>query len=395
MLAWTLCALCVGLVAGGLGLLVAGADAPRSSLLDDRAATAIDSLLMLAPAVVGAVVAAHTPRNAIGWLMLGLALNWSLSTFAGEYAFYGLVSNPGSLPGADVVTLLFGGIWTIGFTGIFLGMLLFPDGRLPSRRWWPAAIVCSIPTLIFPVLITIVWPHRGLVLLNEDLPPEISSLADRLIGLAILAALASAAVAVLALVVRFRRGRVVERQQIKWLAVAGTLLLVDGISSELVANDPVWRQTLSSMSFASIPVAIGLAVFRYRLYEVDRIINRAIVYSALTAVLAAGYVGAVLVLQNVLPVSDRSPAIVAASTLAMAALFRPARRQIQDLVDRRFYRSRFDAARTLESFGARLRSGADLDEVTGALTDAARTTMQPAHLSLWVRPTEDDAVPRR
>jgi hypothetical protein len=201
--------------------------------------------------------------------------------------------------------------------------------------------------------------------------------------------------AVIALITRFRHGSLVERQQIKWLAIAGALLVVDGVTSELSANDPLWRQLLSSLAFVSIPVTIGLAVFRYRLYEVDRIINRAIVYFVLTATLAAGYIGAVLVLQGLLPVADRSPAIVAASTLAMAALFRPARRRIQDFVDRRFYRNRFDAARTLESFGARLRSGADLDEVTIALTEAARTTMQPAHLSIWLRPSEGDVAARR
>ena len=394
-MAWSLFGLSVVMAAASIALLWAGADAPRSALLSERSFAAVDAVFLLVPALVGTVIAAHAPRNVIGWLMLALGLIWSVSSFTGEYAFYGLVVNPRSLPAASDVTIVFGGMWTIGLSAIALVMLLFPDGRLPSRRWWPAALISLIPALIFPVLMIMVWPHRGLALLNEDLPASATSPVDALITVAIFATLGGGLLAVIGLITRFRRGNRVERQQIKWLAIAGALLVIDGVTSELSVNDPLWRQLLSSLAFLSIPVAIGLAVFRYRLYDVDHIINRAIVYFVLTAILAAGYIGTVLVLQSVLPVGDRSPAIVATSTLAMAALFRRARRRIQDFVDRRFYRSRFDATRTLESFGARLRSGADLDEVTIALTEAARTTMQPAHLSMWLRPPEGDAAARR
>ena len=394
-MAWSLLGAAAVMTVASLALLWAGSDSHRSSLLSERTFAAVDSVFLMVPAVVGAVIAAHVPRNVIGWIMLSLGLIWSSSNLAGEYAFYGLVVNPGSLPAADEVTVVFGGMWTVGLSAVALVMLLFPSGHLPSRRWWPAALVALVPVLIFPVLMVIVWPHRGLALLNEDLPANASAAVDVLIPVAIFATIGGGFLAVIGLIMRFRRGSLVERQQIKWLAIAGALLVVDGVTSELSANDPLWRQLLSSLAFVSIPVSVGLAVFRYRLYEVDRIINRAIVYFVLTATLAAGYIGAVLVLQGLLPVADRSPAIVAASTLAMAALFRPARRRIQDFVDRRFYRSRFDAARTLESFGARLRSGADLDEVTIALTEAARTTMQPAHLSVWLRPTEGDPAGRR
>jgi len=384
----------VMLTGATLVLLWTGADAPRSSLLDDRLFAAIDSVFLLVPAVVGAVIAAHASRNVIGWVLLALGLIWSASNFTGEYAFYGLVVRPGSLPAADEVTVVFGVMWTTGLSAIALVILLFPDGRLPSRRWWPAGLLASVPALFLLPLMIIVWPHRGLPLLNEELPAN-AALVDTLIALAIFATIGGGLLAVIALIMRFRRGGRVQRQQIKWLVIAGALLVVDGVTSELSANDPLWRQILSSMAFVSIPVAIGLAVFRYRLYDVDRIINRAIVYFALTATLAAGYISAVLVLQSVLPVADRSPAIVAASTLAMAALFRPARRRIQEFVDRRFYRSRFDAARILESFGARLQSRTDLDEVASALSEAASATMQPAHLSVWLRPVDGDATTRR
>jgi hypothetical protein len=203
------------------------------------------------------------------------------------------------------------------------------------------------------------------------------------IGLPILLAASLASIA--SLVVRFRRSRGVERQQLKWVTAAAALLIVVWFLNLAVAgsvdDDWAWATLITAM-FA-VAGAMAIAMLRYRLYDIDVVINRALVYGALTATLAGGYLGTVLLLQLVL--SPSSDLAIAGSTLAVAALFRPARRHIQELVDRRFYRRRYDAARTLERFGARLRDEVELDRLSGELISVAADTMQPAHATLWLR----------
>jgi len=358
-------------------------------------------VMVLAFSLTGLLILRRLPRNIIGWLLQAVGLVWGLGALAHHYARYGLVVNPGSLPGADVVAALNEGIWApgIGLMGTFL-ILLFPDGHLPSRAWRPVAWLCAVTIVLLPVAVDL-SPGR----LEESPVPTMSNpLAQEWaapvleVALAVLLplfALCIVACAV-ALVSRFRHSRGIEREQLKWLAAAGaavaTVFLVTILSTILTpatSPTPGWvtvLQAVSTQAFVLLPVAIGVAILQHRLYDVDVVINRALVYGSLTAALAGVYLGSVLLLQRALePLTSQSDLAVAGSTLAVAALFRPARARIQAGVDRRFYRSRYDAAQTLDVFVDRLRHQVDLDAVGDDLRSAVRETVQPAHLSLWLR----------
>jgi hypothetical protein len=359
-------------------------------------------LIVLLPfPLAGVLILRRQPRNTVGWLLAGIGVLWGIGGLADGYAQYGLVVDPGSLPGPAVAATISNGIWApaIGLTGTFL-FLLFPDGRLPSRRWRPVAVVSgtvlvalTVCLYLSPDRLTEV-PVEGLVnpLGIEVLAPFLHAALDVLI----LVLAACTLLSVVALVTRFRRARGVERQQLKWLASAAAVVggaFVLGVAMSLGVPDdkpqPGWMAVLdqlSFLSFALLPIAIGVAVLRYRLYDIDVVINRALVYGSLTATLVATYLGSVLLLQLLLqPLTERSDLAVAASTLAVAALFGPARRRIQVAVDRRFYRHRYDAARTVSDFSTRLRQEIDLDAIGTDLVRIARNTVQPTDASLWLR----------
>jgi hypothetical protein len=271
-------------------------------------------------------------------------------------------------------------------------VLLFPSGRLPSRRWRPVA-----------------WAGgAGIVLLTASAfltpgPFEDSDVVNPLgirgagailefvgvvgLGMVIFALLG----AVVSVVVRFRRSKGVERLQLKWLTFAGALVatcIVVAIPLEAAAASSETATNISNFvitaSLSTIPIAVGVAILRYRLYDIDRIINNTLVYGLISAILVVGYAGLVLLLQRLLPVTNDSPVAVAASTLAMAALFGPLRRRVQREVDRRFYRSKFDAGRTIEEFGTRLRNETDLEALSADLIAVIRRTVQPSHAWLWL-----------
>jgi len=287
--------------------------------------------------------------------------------------------------------------------GIFL-VLLFPDGTLPSPRWRPVAWIAGLTLVAVPVLIAL----SSQKLENSALPALDNPLAWKrgthflealtfvtlpLIPLSFLAAASS-------LVLRFRRSSGVERLQLKWLATAGAvvaLLYLLAMAASLATLVPPFQsgakawvsatQTAAIVSFMLLPTAIAVAILRHRLYDIDVVINRTLVYGALTLTLAASYAGSVLLLQGLLsPITQQSDLAVAASTLLVAALFQPARRRIQSAVDRRFYRSRYDAARTLDAFATRLRSELDLDAIGSDLRSTAVNAVHPEHVSLWIRP---------
>ena len=355
--------------------------------------------------MTGLLILRRQPRNTIGWLLQGIGLVWGLTGFADNYATYGLLVDPGSLPGPDVVAALNEGTWAaaIGLMGTFL-ILLYPDGRLPSRRWRPVAWLSAVTIVMVTVAVDLLpgrleespIPSMANPIAVESAQPVLDVILVVFLPLLPMCILASA----FGLVVRFRRSRGVEREQLKWLATAGALvafLFLVTLMSTLVTQTamggqevPAWvglLQAVSAPAFVLLPISIGIAILRHGLYEIDVIINRALVYGLLTAALVGVYLASVLLLQLALnPLTEQSDLAVAGSTLAVAALFRPARTRIQAAVDRRFYRSRYDAARTLDAFATRLRHELDLDAVGTNLRAAVHVTVQPAHVSLWLRP---------
>jgi hypothetical protein len=289
-------------------------------------------------------------------------------------------------------------IWAPGF-GIILVFLplLFPDGHLPSRRWRGVGWLGGLSIGLICVLTSIVlWPERGPALLQlEGFGGEVeawrSAVSDWVLKLGGPMLLVAGLGAVISLFVRFRRARGDERQQIKWFASAAALtlawiLVAEEQSGEIVA---LW----GLLVIASIPVATGIAILRYRLYDIDRIINRTLVYGLLTVMLALIYFGGVTLTQSIFRVltgQEQQPQlIIVASTLVIAVLFNPLRHRTQEFIDRRFYRRKYDAAKTLEEFSAKLRDETDLNALSGDILAVVRETVQPAHVSLWLRKPEE------
>ena len=358
-------------------------------------------LVLVAFPLTGLVILRRQPRNTVGWLLTGIGAVWSLGGYADTWATYGLVTSPGSLPGAAVGGTIANGIWApaLGLTGTYL-FLLFPDGGLPSPRWRPFAwvvggvlVLLSVTLLLSPEEL-VTGPAVGV-----DNPLGVVALGpalDVVVPVLVLALALCIVTSAAGLVVRFRRSRGVERLQVKWLATAaaavGGVFMLGILTSSVFPEeaDATWQRLLDQLSFlmfALLPLAIGVAVLRYHLYDIDVVVNRALVYGSLTATLVVTYLGSVLLLQLLLrPLTERSDLAVAASTLAVAALFGPARRRIQVAVDRRFYRHRYDAARTVSDFSARLRQQIDLDAIGTDLVRIAGDTVQPTDASLWLRP---------
>ncbi len=349
-------------------------------------------LMLVGYAAAGALVAWRHPENAVGWLLLAVALTASAMVGGDTYVIAG---SPGYVAAAWVSGWLFN-VW-FALVVAFLP-LVFPTGRLLSARWrvvWWFEVV----TLLTGVLLVGLRPGQLAVTGSVANPWGVHGTAGNVLATLEPWVLGASSVAVLlsglSLVLRFRRSRGAERQQLKWFAFAG-LLVVGGLAvSGLAAlipgrwsnpvNDVGWSVFLFS-AILGIPLATGIAILRHRLYDIDLVINRTLVYGSLTAALAATYVGSILLLRLVLsPVAGTSDLAVAGSTLLVAALFRPARTRIQAAVDRRFYRRRYDSASTLDDFSTRLRHELDLDAVGADLCTIAGRSVQPAHVSLWLR----------
>jgi hypothetical protein len=345
--------------------------------------------------VVGALIASHRPENPIGWIFLAVGFFYGLLTAGEQYAIYALLTNRGALPLGAEFSWLMQWIWApgLGLILVFLP-LLFPNGHPPSGRWrWVAWLGgLSIGLICVPASI-VLWPERGPALVGpEGVAEEGTSHAlFVVVDLVALPMLLLAGLgAMTSVLVRFRRVRGDERQQIKWFAAAAALTLVwylvfgqstRGLPEAIVA-------LVSLLVLQSIPVATGIAMLRYRLYNIDLLINRTLVYGSLTAMLAAVYLSSVALLQYIFRAltGQWSTFAVVASTLVIAALFNPLRRRIQSFIDRCFYRSKYDAAKTLDAFSAKLRDETDLDRLGGELMGVVKETMQPAHVSLWLRP---------
>jgi hypothetical protein len=342
--------------------------------------------------VVGAIIASRQPRNAIGWLFCGVGLVMGLNSLAGGYAEYRLSGGYGPWSFVETAAWFASWSWTIlvYFPTSFL-LLLFPDGRLPSPRWRPVAW-CAALGLIGFVAGTALQPGP-----LGDFPQIVNPYGvDSLILEAVAvtgAILASASMVASAgsLIVRMRRAGTVERQQIKWLAYGGAVVVGTIFASGFVS---IWSVPLSiliiSAALLGLPVFTGIAILRYRLYDIDIIINRTLVYGSLTLLLALVYFGGVTATQAIfrtLSGQEQQPQLaIVVSTLAIAALFSPLRHRIQSFIDRRFYRRKYDARKTLEAFSAKLRDETDLDRLGDELMGVVHETIQPAHVSLWLHP---------
>jgi hypothetical protein len=418
-LAWCLWLLCVALIS--FGLLVHFLASPIPTTDTPPALTVLFRVLSLAFPTVGALIASRRPENPIGWIFCGTGLLTGVQAFASGYAEYAMLGHTGSLPGGEFMAWIsqWIGVPTVPLAGALL-IVLFPNGKLLSRNWRPVVWLAACGT----VMLTL-WAALGPGPLSfqptfdnplgrggaigELGPTESNPMFDRpgfarpadtaitaegvvntLGRVGIFIVLVSWLFAVAAMIMRIDQARGAERQQLKWF-VYGVAVLVVGFLAAFLGfglHSVAWFLGIAAFNF--LPVAAGIAILRYRLYDIDFLINRTLVYSALTAALALVYVGSIVLLQGLFRTltGETSQLAVVASTLAIAALFVPLRRRVQEFIDRRFYRRKYDVAKTLQAFNAKLRDDIDLDSVADDLGEVVKETMQPTHVSLWLRPLE-------
>ena len=353
--------------------------------------------------VVGVLIATRRPGNAIAWILLAIGVVWGFDMAAGNYATFALEAHHGSQVVGRYAAAFDNFQWVpaIGLMGTFL-LLLFPDGHLPGRRWrwvaWLAGFTIGVGSF---VIFVAPGPMTDSSFPTAVNPIGITALAGvldaaRLVLILLPVAMVASAAS---LIVRFRRSQGAERQQLKWLvtaagAVAGFYAIIEPLSVAVENSHnqvPQWTRLLQDValfSFCLIPISIGFAVLRYRLYDIDVIIRRTLIYTSVVAMLAALYLVTVTVLSAALQtITGQSGALaVTASTLVAVVAFRPLHRRIQRAVDRRFARIAYDAARTLEAFSGRLREQIDLDALNGEVLTIVTDTVHPTHASLWLRP---------
>jgi hypothetical protein len=399
-IAWSLCGCSLVLTGSGIGLLILlklfYQEVPIYDYWGDATAIAVSF------SIVGAVIASRRPEHPVGWLFCAIGVLAAVDHLCGEYATYALLGRSGPLLAGEAAAWVRSWIWCLtGGLGVFL-LLVFPDGRLPGERWkylaWLNAVVAvgGAVALAFSS-----GPVDGLEPIRNPLGIGPAG-STGMVGVVVLVEVFQAGIAMAAAVspfVRLRHAGVEQRQQIKWFAYAvGVLILGRLLSSP--ATEAVGRGWIPSIGFAiyvigivGVPVAVGIAVLRHHLYDIDHIIRRTLVYGSLTVLLAAVYFGSVAftgaVFQALTLREDQPQLVIVAITLAIAALFNPLRRRIQRFIDRRFFRSRYDANKVLETFAVRLRDETDLDRLTRELVGVVGQTMQPAHLSLWLRAGAD------
>ena len=343
-------------------------------------------------ASVGALVATRRPGHRVGWLLVALGLSIAVAGFSFSYTRYGLVARPGTLPGASwLAGIANGGVLLyLSCTGFIL--LLSPTGTLPSPRWrWWARIIAA----------GLVMAFLASVLASRPLYPEYPEIGNPigvdalehgagaiLFPVGALLVLAGLVVGAVSLLLRFRRAGGLERLQLRWLALGAALAalaLAVALTALVVEETDGWIFRAGiGISVAVLPLATGAAILRYRLYDIDRIVSRTLTYGLLTVLLGGGYAVVVLGLGRLL--GRESSLAVAGATLVVAALFQPARRRVQSLVDRRFNRRHVDTTRTVEAFSARLREQVDLDTLSAELLSVAEQTMEPTQVALWLRP---------
>ena len=390
-LAWSLWALSLALTALSLLLLVLNLSHPDVPVYSFWAENVLFSV---GYSTVGAVIVPRMPQeNRIGWLFCAIGLLWAVLHFIGEYAIYTLLAQPGSLPAGELASWVYSWLWVPGLGLLMFLCLLFPTGRLPSARWRWFARLSALLTFVATVFAAFSPGPIVLGLPGIRNPLGIEGLPNAYVPVQVLM-LVLIAVAVASLVVRRLYATGVVRQQTKWFTYASAVA-ASGAILQYIISEPLELVWLGEVAYAlvliglvCIPISMGIAITRYRLFEIDIIINRTLVYGSLTAMLVALYFVGIVILQRVFVflTSEQSTLAVVASTLLIAALFNPLRRRIQSFIDRRFYRRKYDARKTLEAFSAKLRDETDLDALSGDLQDVVVETMQPAYVSLWLRP---------
>jgi hypothetical protein len=384
MLAWSLWLATLGCCAAGLAVTLAVVRPLTVAVLAEGAARAL--VYPLGYATVGLVLTLRRPGNPIGWLYAAAGLMWSLA-IPGEPWVAQLVAEHRPLPLAAQAAAVYGEFNWVAATilGVTLPALLVPDGRLRSRRWRPVAAAAAAGGALALVGSSLA-PAR-----LEDLPivnpfglaGPAGDVASTLGTVGLLLWLATLVAALLCVVLRFRAARGVERQQLRWVA-AGAAAAVAGLIGGAAAPQGTLLSSVLYASVLCVPVAVAVAVLRYRLWDLDRLVSRTVTYTAVTVLLVVPYL---LVVPAASRLAEGSGSLaVAAATLAVAAVFQPLRRRVQELVDRRFNRRRYDAARTLDAFAARLRDQVDLDALHGELLGVVDQTMQPTRSTLWLRP---------
>jgi hypothetical protein len=367
----------VALIGGGLVLAYVDRHLVPASLTGWTVSNISGQAVNVAVPVTGFVLASRRPENRIGWLFLVAGLALGLLGFSNQYALHALVADRGSLPAGQVFAWLSNWVWVIAVAALAFLFLLFPTGRLRSRRWRPAAWFVggafALATVGALIVASRLWAHP----FASSQVAGLTALLFLMISFLISAALL---VSVVAVVVRFAKSSGEERLQLKWCAAAALLLVVVFVASIWVNSAVV--NVLQSLAFLCLWTAIATAVLKYRLYEIDRIISRTLADAIVTGLLVGVYAGLVLLTTQVFRV--HTPVAVAASTLAAAALFSPLRRRVQTVVDRRFNRARYDADNTVTAFAARLNDAVDLDAVQDDLAGVVHQALEPAHVSVWI-----------
>ena len=393
-LAWSLWGLALILTALALLLLALILSHPHTHTFDDWRENTLNAVFFSS---VGAIVASRRPENPVGWLLCLWALSESISHFSAQYAIYALLARPDSLPAGQAMAWVSSWLVFIVIGLSVLSILLFPTGRPPSRRWrWLTWLTVAF------VLVGAVsgafssGPVDGLGPIRNPLGIEgFSDVSDSIVFNMVALVLVVAAAS--SVFVRLRRAKGIERQQIKWFAYAAAASVMGLVLAHIIPDVievPLWFERIGRAIFLlllpAMPISMGIAILRYRLYDIDLIINRTLVYGSLTLMLALVYFGGVTATQalfRTLTGQEQQPQLaIVVSTLAIAALFNPLRGRIQSFIDRRFYRSKYDAQKTLEAFTSKLRDETDLEALRGDLEGVVRETMQPAYVSLWLRP---------
>ena len=366
--------------------------AGRPELTQLHAITLPSVVAALIAVTVGAVLAGRRPRHPVGWLLLVLGLAVTASGVVDGYARYGLLARPGALPAARWLAVFSPATLYLGFVCVGLVLLLTPSGSLPSPRWrWWARLAAAGPVVFLLALAVgpglVIAPYDPVI--DQVTSPALAGAVGVAIAVAVAIAVGGLVVGVWSLVVRYRRARGVEREQLRWVAFAAALTVPPAaillIGVVVGTTGAVLVVLAAGVCMALLPLAIGAAILRYRLYDLDRIISRTLAYGLLTILLGGAYAVVALGLGQLL--GRDSSLAVAGATLAVAALFQPARRRIQAAVDRRFNRRRHDAARTMAAFSVRLRDHTDLDTLTSEVLAVLDQTMQPTSVSLWLRPS--------